>query len=103
RTLAVAAIVVLLLAPQAIVHPGFQMSFAATLALIAAYQHGLPWRPDQDSQLGTRMALWGVREVASLIFASLVAGLATTPYAAFHFHRLPAPGAVASTLSPPPG
>src|SRR5262249_7316999 len=42
RTLAVAAIVVLLLAPQAIVHPGFQMSFAATLALIAAYQHGLP-------------------------------------------------------------
>src|SRR5262245_32856738 len=48
RTLAVAAIVVLLLAPQAIVHPGFQMSFAATLALIAAYQHGFPWRANHD-------------------------------------------------------
>jgi len=101
RTLAVAAIVVLLLAPQAIVHPGFQMSFAATLALIAAYQHGLPWRPDQDSQLGTRMALWGVREVASLIFASLVAGLATTPYAAFHFHRLAPYGVLANLLAMP--
>src|SRR6476646_9637794 len=101
RTLAVAAIVVLLLAPQAIVHPGFQMSFAATLALIAAYQHGLSWRPDHDSQLGTRMALWGVREVASLVLASLVAGLATTPYAAFHFHRLAPYGVLANLLAMP--
>ena len=44
RTLAVAAFGVLLLAPEAVVHPSFQMSFAATLALIAAYQYGLPWR-----------------------------------------------------------
>src|SRR4029453_3164846 len=43
RTLTVAALVVLLLAPEAIVHPSFQMSFAATLALVAGYQHGLPW------------------------------------------------------------
>ncbi|MFY9685617.1 MAG: ComEC/Rec2 family competence protein [Pseudolabrys sp.] len=101
RTLAVAAIVVLLLAPQAIVHPGFQMSFAATLALVAAYQHGLPWKPDHDSQLGTRVALWGVSEVASLILASLVAGLATTPYAAFHFHRLAPYGVLANLLAMP--
>lgn len=101
RTLAVAAIVVLLLAPQAIVHPGFQMSFAATLALIAAYQHGLPWRPNHDSQLGARVALWGVREVASLILASLVAGLATTPYAAYHFHRLAPYGVLANLLAMP--
>ena len=43
RTLTVAAFVVLLLAPEAIVHPSFQMSFAATLALVAGYQQGLPW------------------------------------------------------------
>jgi competence protein ComEC len=30
RTLTVAALVVLLLTPEAIVHPSFQMSFAAT-------------------------------------------------------------------------
>ena len=43
RTLAVAALGVLLLAPEAVVHPSFQMSFAATLALVAAYERGLPW------------------------------------------------------------
>ncbi len=42
RTIAIAAFAVLLLAPQSIVHPSFQMSFAAALALIAAYQFGLP-------------------------------------------------------------
>lgn len=101
RTLAVAAIVVLLLAPHAIVHPGFQMSFAATLALVAAYQHGLPWGANHDSQLGARVALWGVREMASLILASLVAGLATTPYAAYHFHRLAPYGVLANLLAMP--
>src|SRR5262245_23765255 len=101
RTLAVAAIVVLLLAPQAIVHPSFQMSFAATLALIATYQRALPWQPDRDSSLGQRVALWGVREVTALLLASLVAGLATTPYAAYHFHRLAPYGVLANLLAMP--
>ena len=43
RTLAVAALAVMLFAPQAVVHPSFQMSFAATLALIATYERGMPW------------------------------------------------------------
>ena len=101
RTIAVAAIAVLLLAPQAVVHPSFQMSFAATLALIAAYQYGLPWRADRDSSVGRRVAMWGAREAAGLMLASLVAGLATTPYAAFHFHRLAPYGMVANLLAMP--
>jgi len=40
RTLTIAALVVLLFAPESIVHPSFQMSFAATLALIAGYERG---------------------------------------------------------------
>ncbi|HET9175725.1 MAG TPA: ComEC/Rec2 family competence protein, partial [Pseudolabrys sp.] len=101
RTLAVAAIVVLLLAPQAVVHPSFQMSFAATLALIAIYQRALPWHPDSDSSLGQRVALWGVREVTALLLASLVAGFATMPYAAYHFHRLAPYGVLANLLAMP--
>jgi competence protein ComEC len=101
RTLAVAAVGVLLLAPQAVIHPSFQMSFAATLALIAVYQHGLPWHANADSSLGMRVALWGAREVAGLLLASLVAGLATTPYAAFHFHRLAPYGSLANLLAMP--
>ena len=101
RTLSVAAIGVLLLAPQAVIHPSFQMSFAATLALIAAYQYGLPWRASKDSSLGMRVALWGAREVFGLLLASLVAGFATTPYAAYHFHRLAPYGALANLLAMP--
>ncbi len=101
RTIAVAAFVVLLFAPQAVVHPSFQMSFAATLALIAAYQYGLPWRAKVDTPLHARAALWGAREVTGLILASLVAGLATTPYAAFHFHRVAPYGVIANLLAMP--
>jgi competence protein ComEC len=101
RTLTVAAIGVLLLAPESVVHPSFQMSFAATLALIAAYQYGLTRRADADTSLGARVALWGGREIVGLILASLVAGLATTPYAAFHFHRLAPYGVIANLLAMP--
>ena len=101
RTIAVAAFVVLLFAPQAVVHPSFQMSFAATLALIAAYQYGLPWRAKLDTPLHARAALWGAREITGLILASLVAGLATTPYAAFHFHRIAPYGVIANLLAMP--
>ena len=43
RTLALAALAVMIAAPEALVHPSFQMSFAATLALVAAYERGIPW------------------------------------------------------------
>jgi len=38
RNLALAALAVLVFLPEAVVHPSFQMSFAATLALISAYE-----------------------------------------------------------------
>ncbi|MDB5579370.1 MAG: competence protein ComEC [Bradyrhizobium sp.] len=101
RTLTVAALCVLVLAPASVVHPSFQMSFAATLALVAGYQYGLPWHADGDTSLGARVALWGGREIVGLILASLVAGLATTPYAAFHFHRLAPYGVIANLLAMP--
>jgi competence protein ComEC len=102
RTLALAAFGVLILAPQSVVHPSFQMSFAATLALIAAYERGLPWMvAGADTSFGARVALWGGREIVALVLASLVAGLATTPYAAFHFHRLAPYGVLANLLAMP--
>jgi competence protein ComEC len=102
RTLAVAAIAVLLVAPEAVVHPSFQMSFAATLALVAAYERGMPWvAAGGNTTLSARVALWGGREVVALLFASLVAGAATTPYAAFHFHRIAPYGVLANLLAMP--
>ena len=102
RTLAVAALIVLAIAPEALVHPSFQMSFAATLGLVALVQIGMPKlfaAPDHSAT--ARVALWGGREFAMLLLASLVAGLATTPYAAFHFHRIAPYGVIANLAAMP--
>ncbi|MHC2619014.1 competence protein ComEC [Bradyrhizobium huanghuaihaiense] len=97
RTLAVAALIVLAVAPEALVHPSFQMSFAATLGLVALVQIGMPnLFASPDHSATARIALWGGREIAMLFLASLIAGLATTPYAAFHFHRVTPYGVLAN-------
>jgi competence protein ComEC len=102
RTIALAALAVMVLTPEAVIHPSFQMSFAATLALIATYERGIPWAAaTADTPLAARIALWGAREAAVLVGASLVAGLATTPYAAYHFHRMAPYGVIANLLAMP--
>jgi len=102
RTLAVAAMIVLVLAPEALVHPSFQMSFAATLGLVALVQIGMPRLfAAPDNSVTAKMALWGGREIVTLTLASLVAGFATTPYAAFHFHRVTPYGVLANLAAMP--
>jgi competence protein ComEC len=102
RTLAVAAMIVLTIAPEALVHPSFQMSFAATLGLVALVQVGMPRLfASPDNSFTAKAALWGGREIITLTLASLVAGFATTPYAAFHFHRVTPYGVLANLAAMP--
>src|SRR5258707_13400343 len=54
-----------------------------------------------DDSTTARVALWGGREFVMLLLASLVAGLATTPYAAFHFHRVTPYGVLANLAAMP--
>ena len=103
RTVTIAALVVLFLAPEAVVHPSFQMSFAATLALIAAYAYAAAADDGRRRQLArrARRAVGRATRSSSLMLASLIAGLATTPYAAYHFHRLAPYGVIANLLAMP--
>ena len=87
RTLAVAAMIVLAIAPEALVHPSFQMSFAATLGLVALVQIGMPHlfaTPDHSTT--ARVALWGGRELVDA--ASGLAGRGARDHA---LCRLPFP------------
>src|SRR6201981_619382 len=80
RTLAVSAMIVLVLAPEALVHPSFQMSFAATLGLVALVQVGMPRLfATPDSSAATKVALWGGREMGTPILGSVGVGLGTKP------------------------
>ncbi|WP_338548326.1 ComEC/Rec2 family competence protein [Roseovarius phycicola] len=93
RSVAVAAIIVLVLRPEALLGPGFQMSFAATTALIAVF-NGLRGR---DISLGPR---W-LRPAVAVMISSAVAGLATAPIAAAHFNQIAHYGLIANLLSVP--
>jgi len=93
RSVALAATILLVWQPEALLGPGFQMSFAATTALVAVY--GL-FR-DARLPLGPR---W-LRPVSAVVITSVVAGLATAPLAAAHFNLWSHYGLVANLPSMP--
>ncbi|WP_422074314.1 ComEC/Rec2 family competence protein [Tranquillimonas rosea] len=92
RAVAVAATIVLVLRPEAMTGPGFQLSFAATTALVAVFSalRGLPWDVPR----------W-LRPVLAVVLSSAVAGLATAPFAAAHFNRVPHYGLIANLAAVP--
>jgi competence protein ComEC len=104
RTLAFAATATLALQPEALLNPGFQMSFAATLAIVSIYEPLAPALA-QPPAIGAAMLERALRRAGRWVLlgalTSLVAGLATTPYAAFHFHRLAPYGLLANMLAMP--
>jgi competence protein ComEC len=78
------------------------MSFAATLGLVALMQIGMPRLfATPENSVAAKVALWGGRELVMLTLASTVAGFATTPYAAFHFHRVTPYGVLANLAAMP--
>ncbi len=93
RAVAVAALIVLALRPESLTGPGFQMSFAATTALVAVFgwiRGRWPgWLPR-----------WS-RPVAAVVISSAVAGLATAPVAAAFFNRVADYGLLANLLAVP--
>lgn len=95
RAVAVAALIVLTLRPEALYGPGFQMSFAATTALVAVFG-GLRAMPGERRRWPKWISFfWGVA------LSSFVAGLATAPIAAAHFNQVPHYGLIANILSVP--
>jgi competence protein ComEC len=75
------------------------MSFAAVLALIAAYQGGKPWLTRVRAARGWPLRL--AAGLALLCFTSLVASAATTPFAAWHFQRVQLYGIAANAIAVP--
>ncbi|MCB6176534.1 ComEC family competence protein [Rhodobacter sp. Har01] len=94
RSAAVAAAVLLLMQPESLLSPGFQMSFAATLALIWGFSV-----LDHKVLLG-EWPRWAV-PVFTLVASSAIGGIATAPFAAAHFNRFTDYGFFANLLTVP--
>lgn len=97
RSLAVAMIIIIAIAPWSVLTPGFQMSFAATAALIAVYETWQGRRKAAGQMRGSRIMFWA----KSVAVTSIVSSLATMPFALFHFNRVAGLGMLANLAAMP--
>jgi competence protein ComEC len=98
RNVAIAAFVILLVSPEAVLHPGFQMSFAAVTALVAYYE-GAQARADPARSFHWTARLR--RYVLAIAATDIVASAATSPFALYHFNRAANFGLAANMVSVP--
>lgn len=99
RMLAAAAFFVMLLWPEAVVGPSFQMSFASVIAIVAL--HGsAPVRaflaPREEPWWG-----WSSRRLVMLLLTGVAIELALMPIGLYHFHRAGVYGAFANVVAIP--
>jgi competence protein ComEC len=94
RSVALAALILLIWQPESLLAPGFQLSFAATIALIAGYAPAERFLRDKG------LSGWLV-PVAMMVVTSGMAGLATAPFSAATFNQMTAYGLLANLLTVP--
>jgi competence protein ComEC len=100
RTVALAALIILLVWPQMLLHPAFQLSFAAVIGLISIgdWTRKRGWRLFRDREG------WGwnvLRHLAAIAGASFIATSATLPFSLYHFHEAGIYSMLANTLAIP--
>ncbi|UVK52783.1 ComEC/Rec2 family competence protein [Mesorhizobium sp. AR02] len=94
RNLAISAIAVIVVSPHEVVGPSFQMSFAATAALVGAYagwadHHSGKTRPPPPKRsLPSFLTRKFLLATGGLAMTSIIAGCATALFAIWHFQRV---------------
>ncbi|WP_172982588.1 ComEC/Rec2 family competence protein [Phyllobacterium sp. SYP-B3895] len=105
RNLAIGALITIALLPHEILGPSFQMSYSATGALIAYYG----WRSRRKNRsnrtkgegLLLRLPMMAASHVGAIAMTSLVAGTASSIFAAYHFNNTAPLGLVGNALALP--
>jgi competence protein ComEC len=85
RNVVLAATLILVLFPESLFDVGFQMSFAAVLALVAVYEAlrgSARWAAMME-----RPSARYVMFFAGIVLSTLIASAAVAPFAAYHFHK----------------
>jgi competence protein ComEC len=99
RLVAWAAAAILLLLPESPLGASFQMSFAAVIALVAAYEALRGRFRDLRAELGA----WGKAGLylGAVVLTTVIGSAATGIYAAYHFNRFPLYGLAANLIAVP--
>ena len=106
RNLAIAAIIVLVIAPHAVLTPSFQMSFLAVMGLIAGYESLGAWQTVPVQKFGgrshiLRICIKVLLGIAAISATTIIASVLTTLPAAYHFNRFAAWSLPANVLAMP--
>lgn len=107
RNLALAALIILFLQPEAAAHAGFQMSFLAVLGLAAFFEAWAGWRRRRNDEVYERRSVAGrlmwyvLAAVGASLATTVVAGFMSSIPAAYHFGRIAPYGLVANGLAIP--
>lgn len=109
RSVAISAVIILVLNPQSLLSPGFQMSFAAVTALVAGYEVLNKRRKAQaentfapvSQNLISRASSGLLGYFTGIATTSLIAGTATAFIAAWHFHQVAPFGLLANLIAMP--
>jgi len=108
RNVALSALIIIAVSPSEILGPSFQMSFAATAALIAGYEAWQRRRLVSDRvvsrkrrhRLVTSIA-GGSHFLAGIVMTSLIGSVSTTMFSVEHFHRIATYGLAANLAAMP--
>jgi competence protein ComEC len=101
RALAIAAIVVICLTPEAVIQPGFQMSFSATAALLALAESLKKPVGEISVPMWVKAIQSVLRGLWLSLLASVVATAATTPFAIAYFNRFSVYGLLSNLFEAP--
>jgi competence protein ComEC len=117
RNCALAAMLLVLVEPNGVLNPGFQMSFAAVVGLIALYERKPVFDPQSTLATPARITLESSQnpQVKATLFnhpklrglfqevvlTTVVAELATAPFGLFHFHMVQSYGLIGNAITLP--
>jgi competence protein ComEC len=104
RLVAWSAVIVLIACPESLTGASFQMSFAAVIALIAAWEAAAKWRRQlhEYAERSSQRWLWRLGAgLAASLATTLIASVATGAFSAYHFNRVSLLGLVANMLGVP--
>lgn len=86
RNIAVSALLILAVLPESLLDIGFQMSFAAVVALVAAFEALSARRQLAPDRLPPGGMLRGLLFFGAIVLTTLIASIAVAPFGAYHFH-----------------
>jgi competence protein ComEC len=103
RNVALAALIILVVAPESLFDPSFEMSFAAVVGLVALVEANA--KRESDSARDVSVVWRGLHRLRTIVVGdvvtTLVATAAVAPFAIYHFHRLSHYGVLANLLALP--